>query len=349
VQDLPRGERSVLLRINRRQFRCKNCQKVFSEKLDFVDKQKGYTQRLAKKIVEEVLDSNIRSTARRNDLTEEEIESMLESQVKKIENIDLSQITRLGLDEITLVTGQGNYLAVLVDLDTGRPIEIVKSRKKEDLRKVLLSLGSEFLSQIKEVSIDLWTGYKSLVEELMPNVDVTADRFHVMRIVNNELDAARKAEKKAVEKLKNQKDKEVKMQVIKNSKYSLLKNEESLNEKQKEKLEQVQAEFSRLKEMHEKKESFRKIYETAESWGEGVEKMLDWLYDAAKLFPESIRTIMKWFGEIVGYFDNRTTNGMVEGINNKLKLIKRLGYGFRNFENFRLRSLLTWHFSINEP
>ncbi|HLP88831.1 MAG TPA: transposase, partial [Nostocaceae cyanobacterium] len=40
---------------------------------------------------------------------------------------------------------------------------------------------------------------------------------------------------------------------------------------------------------------------------------------------------------------------MVEGINNKLKLIKRLGYGFRNFENFRLRSLLTWHFSINEP
>ncbi len=53
--------------------------------------------------------------------------------------------------------------------------------------------------------------------------------------------------------------------------------------------------------------------------------------------------------KIVGYFDNRTTSGTVEGINNKLKLIKRLGYGFRNFINFRLRNLLNWHFTINYP
>lgn len=56
---------------------------------------------------------------------------------------------------------------------------------------------------------------------------------------------------------------------------------------------------------------------------------------------------MRWFGEIVGYFDERTTSAPVEGINNKLKLIKRLGYGFCNFENFRLRSLLNWHFTTN--
>ncbi|MBG1242078.1 transposase, partial [Nostoc sp. NZL] len=66
-------------------------------------------------------------------------------------------------------------------------------------------------------------------------------------------------------------------------------------------------------------------------------------------FPKSLGTMVRWFGEIVGYFDGRTTSGTVEGINNKLKLIKRLGYGFRNFSNFRLRSLLNWHFSINSP
>jgi len=48
----------------------------------------------------------------------------------------------------------------------------------------------------------------------------------------------------------------------------------------------------------------------------------------------------RWFGELVNYFDNRTTNGIVEGINNKLKLIKRATYGFANFEFFKLRSLL---------
>jgi len=64
------------------------------------------------------------------------------------------------------------------------------------------------------------------------------------------------------------------------------------------------------------------------------------------VFPKSRGTIIRWFGEFVGYSNGRTTSGTVERINNKLKLIKRLGYGFRNFSNFRLRSLLNWHFSI---
>lgn len=61
---------------------------------------------------------------------------------------------------------------------------------------------------------------------------------------------------------------------------------------------------------------------------------------AKKYFPNSNNTIIRWFDEIIAYFDNGTTSGMVKGINNKLKLIKRSGYGFRNFENFRVRYLL---------
>jgi len=53
--------------------------------------------------------------------------------------------------------------------------------------------------------------------------------------------------------------------------------------------------------------------------------------------------MIRWYQEIIAYFDNRTTSGTVEGINNKLKLIKRTVYGFKNFENFRLRCLLNWH------
>lgn len=101
--------------------------------------------------------------------------------------------------------------------------------------------------------------------------------------------------------------------------------------------------------MHALKENFRDIFEYANSWGDGVLNLLDWMHDALLYFSKSIGTIVRWFGEIVGYFDQRTTSGVVEGINNKLKLIKRLGYGFRNFDNFRLRSLLCWHFSINFP
>lgn len=94
IKDLPWSNQQVILRINRRQFRCKNCQKPFSEDLDFVDKQRGYTKRFAIEIAKQVLDSNIRSVAGRNDLSESEIQSMLDYLKSEIE-IDLSEIKRL--------------------------------------------------------------------------------------------------------------------------------------------------------------------------------------------------------------------------------------------------------------
>ncbi|MBC6481620.1 MAG: transposase [Hormoscilla sp. GM7CHS1pb] len=84
------------------------------------------------------------------------------------------------------------------------------------------------------------------------------------------------------------------------------------------------------------------IYESDEKSENTTLQLLDWILEAREYFPESVKTIIRWFGEIVGYFESGTTQGTVEGINNRLKLIKRKGYGFRNFENFRLRSLLSW-------
>ncbi len=141
VQDLPWSTSPVLLRINRRQFKCKNCQKPFSEELEFIEKQRGYTKRFAAHIVKQVLDSNIHSVAERNDLSDLEVQSMLESLASSIVEIDLSQVKRLGIDEIALVKGQGNYLGVLVDLDTHKPIEIVKSRRQSEMRSLITGLG----------------------------------------------------------------------------------------------------------------------------------------------------------------------------------------------------------------
>lgn len=349
IHDLPWSKKPVLLKINRRQFKCHKCKKVFSEKLDFVDKSTCYTKRLATDIVQQVLNSNIHSVAERNGLSDEEVESMLKKQVSQILNINLSQVKKLGIDEIALVKGQGNYLAVLVDLDTHKPIEIVQSRRIEDIRQVFVGWGFEVLNQIEEVSIDLWSPYKSLVEDLMPNANITADRFHVMKQVNDELDQMRKAEKKAAMSLEDKSEKSRRLEAISKSKYSLIKNEDSLNEKQKSKLNYVLEVSPILAKMHALKEQFRQIFETTKSWGDSIIQLLDWLYDARSYFPKSLGTMVRWFGEIVGYCDGRTTSGTVEGINNKVKLIKRLGYGFRNFNNFRLRSLLNWHFSINSP
>ena len=346
VKDLPISGQPVYLQVNRRQFKCNNCRKPFSEELDFVASKRTYTKRLAENILEQLKEGDILNVSRRNDVTEEEIQRMVEDIAEEITEPDLSKLKRLGIDEIALVKGQKNYCAVLVNLDTGKLIAILEKRTQEELKKTLTGWGKEVLEQIEEVSIDLWLPYKNLVKELMPSAEVVADRFHVMKQINQELDEQRRAEKRAVEAQKNKKqkaEKEAKLEVLKRSKYSLLKNEEDLTEPQKIKLEAIKENFPSLKKMQELKEEFRKIYETSENPTEGMLSISEWLAKSSSVFTKSCQTIRNWFGEIISYFERRTTNGVVEGINNKLKLIKRRGYGFRNFRNFWVRSMLSWH------
>lgn len=253
----------------------------------------------------------------------------------------------MGLDEIALRKGQGDYIVVLVDLDKNELVDLVESRKHTDIKAVLNSWGDEVLSQIKEVSIDLSGNYRGLVKKVLPNAEIVADRFHVMKLVNEELNRARNAEKKVVEALEDNEKKEVLKAVLKDSKYAVLKPEEHLTEKQKMKLEEVKQTFPKLAEMHHQKEAFRSIFEEERDWTDGVFRMLEWLKNAQHTFRDSTATIGRWFGEISNYFESRTTSGAVEGINNRLKLIKRSGYGFRNFTNFRLRCLICWHLAIS--
>ncbi|WP_149988921.1 transposase, partial [Microcystis aeruginosa] len=130
--------------------------------------------------------------------------------------------------------------------------------------------------------------------------EVVADRFHVMKQINQELDEQRRAEKRAVEAQKNKKqkaEKEAKLEVLKRSKYSLLKNEEDLTEPQKIKLEAIKENFPNLKKMQELKEEFRKIYETSENPTEGMLSISEWLAKSSSVFTKSCQTIRNWFGE----------------------------------------------------
>ena len=373
VRDLPISSTEVLLRVNRRQFKCSDCKKPFSEELMplrckdcvhhcfsvklsfsilsyrrpeliYVEKGKTYTKRLAVEIVKQVTSSNIASVARKNDLTEEEVESMVSLVAQKDLEIDLSNLKRLGIDEIALRKGHKNFLTILVDLDTRKPVAMVPSRRQEELEKILLSWLQSVLNQIEEVCIDFGKGYKSLILKIIPNAMITGDRFHLMQMVNRELDDARKAEKARVKKMKKSDKKQVLEGALNSSKYSLLKNECDLNEKQKQKLKEVQKVSPKLAKIHGQKEELRKMLETTNNWVEGAHNLLSWMVRNKEFFIKSVGTMVRWFGEIIGYFEKGTTNGVVEGINNKLKKMKRDGYGFRNFENFQRRVFLNWYF-----
>lgn len=314
-------------------------------------------------IVKQVIHSDTHNVAKNYGLKDDEVWSMMEYVSKKKWSLELIGLKRLGIDEIALKKGQGNYVTVLVDLDKKELIDLVKSRQHKDIEEVLKSWGGEVLGQIKEVSIDMSGNYRNLVERMLPNTEIVADRFNVAKLLSDELNRVRNQEKsgcaadgfpvhasapsRATNKIEDKAEKEKIEAILSNSKYALLKPEKSLTEKQKLKLKEIKEALPKLAEMHKQKEALRDIFETAKSGTDGMLKIAIWMKKSREIFKDSVGTIGRWFGEITNYFESRTTSGAVEGINNKLKLIKRSGYGFRNFANFRLRCLICWRLSIS--
>jgi len=107
------------------------------------------------------------------------------------------------------------------------------------------------------------------VHKLLPNADIVADRFHVMKLVNQELNAVRNSVIKANESNQDEAEKAQVIAALKPSKYALLKPEKQLTEKQQIKLELVKAVSPLLAKMHQQKEDFREIFETAPDWTDG--------------------------------------------------------------------------------
>jgi transposase len=210
--------------------------KKFTEELNYLPKKRTYTDRFRKKIVAEVLNSDLKNTAERNGVSEQEIETMLKDLGEELITAKPQGLKKLGRDEIAMIKGKGNYYAVLVNIDTGKIVGLGEKRTEEALTEYLKHWGEEVLSQIEEVSIDLWIGYKNVAEKLRPQAQIVGDRFQVMKQVNNELDEARKAVKREAAKIKNKKNKENILAGIAKSKYALLKNEGDLVEKERKKL-----------------------------------------------------------------------------------------------------------------
>lgn len=229
----------------------------------------------------------------------------------------------MSIDEISRRKGHKDFATVVCDIDHSVLLEVIDSHHQDEIIKVLQQQPVEVREQVEEVSVDMWGGFPKVIQTVFPNAKLVFDRFHVMQPVNKELNKIRKQTK----------------MTVKGSKFILLKNSDDLTEEEKSKLDTILNHSQRLRKAYEFKEEFRKIFETHQTPEEGKVEILRWLKKAQSVYCDVIQTIRNHLDGICNYFINRTTSGVMEGINNKLKLIKRQAYGFTNFENFRARLL----------
>lgn len=110
----------------------------------------------------------------------------------KKNSIKHEQVRKLGIDEFSMKKGHKYFACVLVDLETGSVIDVLKERTKEYLTKYFTGLGEKFCEQIKVLSCDMWQGFAGLSGTVFPNAELVIDRFYFSKNLNKTLDMFRK-------------------------------------------------------------------------------------------------------------------------------------------------------------
>ena len=255
---------------------------------------------------------------------------------KKTTTAHQAKIIRvLNIDEIALEKGHGQFVLVLSAPEEGYVLDILPDRERKALEKWLDGLAPEMQKAIKIVNLDMWEPYTLAIKAKLSHACIVVDRFHVMKNLNQCLTAARREiQRKASPEVQEQ---------LKGSRWVLVKNQENLNEKQCAKLESLYLVSPELKVCHQLKEQFRKIFETSMDREKARTALIRWIDKVEKMkvtaFQSFLVTLRNWFELILNYFLERWTNAFAEGVNNKIKLIKRRAFGFTNFDHFRLRIL----------
>lgn len=322
--------------IHPRRFKCLNCNNRFTEQFNFLEPNKSYTKRYAEWIHKLCLKTDIAYVSEIEAIGYKKAENIFYSLSKeKLSSEKELRFDKLGLDEIALKKGHKDFITIISDITNGKPIAVLKDRSKESLGEFFDGLDKKTKDRIKEVSIDMWGPYFYVIKQHLPKAKVVIDRFHVQSHLNESLTSVRR---------KIQKDlSEEEKEVIKGSRWILVKNVEDLTEEEKKKLDDIYESCSILKRYHQAKEEFRKIFDKVSSRNYAGKKINLWIEKIHKenlyLYSKFVETLERWKSEILNYFISKTTNGFVEGLNNKIKLLKRIGFGFTNFEHFALRIL----------
>lgn len=265
-------------------------------------------------------------------------------------------LRRIGIDETSYKKGH-KYLTVVVDHDRGCIVWCHEGYGKEVLKLFLKELTREQRRGIEVVTADGAKWIKALVRRWCPNAKWVMDPYHVVSWMNDALDEVRREEwqvakaeakaatpkrdrpgrpKKGEETPQEAKELQEKARSIKNSRYALVKNPEDLTDAQRAKLRELKKAGSHLFRAWELKEDLRAVFR-AEGAEEAEDLLADWLHRAAycriKPVVEVEKKVRRRRDDVVEAVRLGISNGRVESLNQKIKTLVKVGYGFRNTDN----------------
>jgi transposase len=257
---------------------------------------------------------------------------------KTIEQRGYPLVKVLSLDEVAPHKGHGRYRLIISAPQLGIVLDVLKDRRKETLEAWFDQRGSAWCAFVEVCCADMWEPYHLVAQAKLSQARLVVDRFHLMKNLNDAISKARRT-------IQNQADEATKT-VLKGCRWLLVKNRENLTTAEKQKLEIMLTASPELKSCYELKEAFRDWFNQPLDRQTAEVHLQDWIAkvqaNGLKALQSFVKTLNNWWTKILNYFEGRYTNGFAEGINLKIKLINRRGYGYSNFDHFRLHVLVAF-------
>ena len=336
-RDLPITGKEVYLHLNQRQFYCPDCDRYFNERFSFVDSKRTMTRRYERYVYECCKASTLQKISAQENLVWHTVNDICQrGACRELDERHVSNVRVVGMDEFALKKGHRAYATVIVDLERVEVIDILGYREQVKLIEYFKNKGVEWCERIEVFCSDMWLGFINTAKTVFPNATLVVDRFHFFSHLNKAVDSQRKSLRR---QCKDQDE-------FKRLKWALLKNAEDLTADQKKKLTRAFLLAPQLKLLYEHKEKFRSIFERRLTRAQGEIELIQWVEQAKEMKNKHLNNFLymlnEWKEYVLNYFTYRFTTSVIEGINNAIKTVKRMGYGFRNFVNFKQRILISF-------
>lgn len=318
------GKKQTYLILSKRRFKCKKCKRPFTEQIYGLGKWQRKTKGIEEEAIELLKESSFLGVKRRLGINYQAQVKLLKKTMKPFEGnwereIDYPGKFSLGIDEHSF-SGHDMVLTI-TNLTIPRLVSILPDDRQKTLDRFILNIPEKAKRKLTACCIDMNASYAGSLKRNLPKIPVVVDHFHLIQDANRRIDEERRI-------LEEVYDWKIPRKVF-------LKNKEHLNTKE---LKRVNYWFKKLEDLHSfwyAKETLRGIYKikNKKKAEKKLETLLKMMWDEKdRGLTQWANTLYRWKDKILNYFDYRITNAYTEGIHTKCKLIKRIGFGFRNKE-----------------
>jgi transposase len=332
VRDLPLAHAAVTLMIPQRKVRCRRCG-VRTECLDFLSPYRRATLRFERAVAELCRVLAVQQVAAHFGLDWHTVKDVDKRRLEaEVGTPCYNGLRRLAVDEVAVHKGH-RYLTVVLDLDTGRVVWVGADRTKATLLGFFAQLTAAQRASIEAVATDMAAGYREAVAEACPHAAIVYDLFHAVAKFSREV-----IDRVRVDEAKHQD--ELGRQLIKGSRYWLLKNAEHLVGHQREDLAALLAANASLNTVYILKDQLKRLWRYRRpAWAQRA--LAQWCalaeMSGIRALQQFGRSLERHASGIINHCRYPLHTGRLEGINNKIKVIKRMAYGFRDDAYFMLK------------